>query len=207
METAYKFGFWSAIAALVTAVGYGIPQVLQVAGVLHDPWDRILIFAPSLLLAPSFVLAMAGLHATTPGSKQVWSLAALSLAIMYAVLVSTVYVTQLGIVIPHDLKGDGEKYAIFACCAPNQFMTGVDLLGYTLMSVSTLLAAPVFARHGLERKTRIAFIANGLLAPVLIPQVFYPKLIYLGALWLVTFPLSMLLLALLFRRADGVERR
>jgi hypothetical protein len=196
----FVFGFWSAVAALVTAVGYAIPQLMQVAGILHDPWDRILIFAPSLLLAPSFVLAMVGLHAVTEPSKQVWTLAALSLAIMYAVLVSSVYVTQLGVVIPHDLKGDGARYQVFACCGANQFMTGVDLLGYTLMSVSTLFASPAFARTPIAKATRAAFIANGLLAPVLIPKVYFPKLIYLGALWLITFPLAMLLLAMLFRR-------
>lgn len=200
-DTSLNFGFWSAVAALVMSVGYGIPQLMQVAGVLHDPWDRILIFAPSLLLAPSFVLAMVGLHAITPASKQAWSLATLALAIMYAVLVSTVYITQLGVVIPHDLKGDGAKYAMFACCAPNQFMTGVDLFGYTLMSVATLFAVPAFGKTELAAATRFAFLANGLLAPVLISQVYFPKLIYLGALWLITFPLAMLLLALLFRRA------
>jgi len=144
---------------------------------------------------------MVGLHVTAPAQKQVWSLAALALAIMYAVLVSIVYVTQLGVVIPHDLKGDGARYAIFACCAPNHFMTGVDLLGYTMMSLSTLFAAPAFENAGLGRSARIAFIANGLLAPVLLPRVFFQKLIYLGALWLVTFPLAMALLAMQFRQA------
>lgn len=197
---AFRFGYWAALAAFIAAIGYAIPQLMQVAGLLHDPWDRILIFAPSLVLAPSYVLAMVGLHATTTGGKQVWSLAALVLAIMYAVLVSTVYVTQLGVVIPHDLKGDGANYALFACCGPNQFMTGVDLLGYTLMSLSTLFAVPVFARDRLGRMSRSAFAANGFLAPVLIAQLAFPKLIYIGALWLITFPFSMTLLALFFRR-------
>ena len=79
--------------------------------------------------------------------------------------------------------------------------TGVDLLGYTLMSLSTLFAVPAFASNDRGRAARWAFAANGLLAPVLLPQVYFPNLIYLGALWLITFPLSMALLATLFRQA------
>jgi hypothetical protein len=41
-----RFGAWAAVAAALAAVAYDIPLVLQVLGVLTDPWDRILIFAP-----------------------------------------------------------------------------------------------------------------------------------------------------------------
>ncbi|MEI9849558.1 MAG: hypothetical protein WDN24_00390 [Sphingomonas sp.] len=51
---------WGACAA---AIGYGVPQVMQVAGMLPDPLDRILIFAPSLALAPLFAVALAALAA------------------------------------------------------------------------------------------------------------------------------------------------
>ncbi len=194
---------WAAIGALVASIAYGIPQILQVAGVRVDPWDRILIFAPSLALAPAFVLTMVAVHETASAAKRIWSLAALALAIMYGVMACIVYVTQLGVVIPHDLRGDGGRYALLACCGAGQFMTGVDLLGYTLMSLSTLFAAPVFAGAGLRRTIWLWLLANGVLAPFLIGQLAYPQLIYVGALWLVTFPVSMLLLALFFRKAGG----
>jgi len=35
--TAFKFGFWSAVGTFVAAVAYGIPQLMQVANLLHDP--------------------------------------------------------------------------------------------------------------------------------------------------------------------------
>jgi len=76
-----RFGFWAAIASFVFAVAYGIPQVLQVAGILTFPYDEIWIFAPSLLLAPSFVLANASLYETTPGERRIFALAALGSAI------------------------------------------------------------------------------------------------------------------------------
>jgi hypothetical protein len=191
-----RFGFWAAVAAFVTSVGYGIPQLLQVAGVLPDPWDRILIFAPSLALAPSFVLTMAAVHVAAPAKWRAFSLGALGVAVMYATMVSIVYVTQLGVVIPHQLRGEGASIAFLACCGQGQFLTGVDLLGYTLMSVATLLAAPVFA----DRSARWWMAANGLLAPFLIAQLAWPALIYVGALWLITFPVAMAMVALAFTR-------
>jgi hypothetical protein len=192
-----KFGYWSAVAALAASLGYGVPQLLQVAGILHDPWDRILIFAPSLALAPAFVLTMAAVHEATPPARRVLSLSALALATMYATLVSIVYVTQLGTVIPHDIAGDGAAYAAFACCGQHQFATGVDLLGYTLMSLSTLVAAFAFVGSG-RRMARWWLLANGVLAPFLIGQIVWPALIYVGALWLITFPVSMIALAWFF---------
>lgn len=190
-----RFGWWAAMAACAASIGYGIPQVLQVLGVLPTPLDRILIFAPSLVLAPCFVVAMAAVHVAAAQDRKAWSLSALGLAIMYAVMVSIVYVTQLGVVIPGEAAG--RDVADFACCEQGRFLTGVDLLGYTLMSVSTLLAAPVYPARS---AARIWLILNGVLAPALILQVAAPWLIAVGALWLVTFPAAMIAVALAFRR-------
>ncbi len=200
---ASKFGFWAALGALAASLGYAIPQVMQVLGWLGPPLDAILIYAPSLLLAPAFVLTLAALHTAAEPSRKVFSLSALSLAIVYATLVSTVYVTQLGTVIPLDLAGRGREVAILRCCEAPAFLRSVDLLGYTLMSAATLLAARAVPGPGLSHGVRIALIANGLLAPALFLQLFWPWLIWVGALWLVTFPAAMLLLALWFRRAGA----
>lgn len=137
----FRFGVWAAAGACVASIAYGVPQVLQVAGVLRDPWDRILIFAPSLVLAPLFVLTTVAVHVAAPPARSRFSLSAVALAIMYAVLVSLVYITQLSVVIPYDMDRKGNEVALLACCQQHQFMTGVDLLGYTFMSLSTLLAA------------------------------------------------------------------
>jgi len=201
---AARFGFWAALVALAASVGYGVPQIMQVMGLLPDPLDRILIFAPSLVLAPAFVLTMTALHQNTEPTRRIWSLAGLALSILYAGLVSIVYVTQLGVVIPREGLGTAAEVAILKCCDTGAFMTAVDLLGYTTMSLATLFAAPAIVGNGVNLWARGAFVANGLLAPFLIAQLAWPQLIYVGALWLITFPLSMLLLMLVFAR--GGER-
>ena len=197
MSATARIGFWAALGACLAGSAYTVAQLLQVAGLLPDPLDRILIFAPSLVLAPAFVLTMCAVCDRAGQARRVYGLAALATAIMYAVLVSIVYVTQLGVVIPHDLNGTGTSVAYLACCGQGQFTTGLDLLGYTLMSISTLVAAPVFTGHAWTQRW---LVANGLLAPFLVAQLAWPALIVIGALWLITFPAAMAAAALVFGR-------
>lgn len=197
---AARFGFLAALGAFAASVAYGIPQIMQVLGWLPTPLDLILIFAPSLALAPLYVLTMAAVVAAAPDARRVFALGAFGLAVMYAVLVGGVYVVQLGVVIPAGLAGRGPALDAFACCAAGHPMTAIDLLGYTMMSLSTLLAAPVLGNDRLDRAARLFMVANGFLAPFLIGQLAFPGLIAIGALWLITFPGAMLLLALIFRR-------
>lgn len=189
-----RFGRAAAAAATITSLGYAIPQVLQVLGLLTDPWDRILIFAPSLLLAPSFVCAMAAAVDLAPGAHRGQARAAFGVSVVYATLVSIVYVIQLGVVIPHDLRGAGADVAAFACCTPGMPLTAVDLLGYSLMSVATWLLAGALASEPGNRGLTWMLRVNGWLGFALIGQLVEPRLIIVGAAWLVTFPAAMILL-------------
>lgn len=202
-----RFGVWAASAAAAAAIAYAIPQILQVAGILRDPWDRILIFAPSLALAPAFVLAVAAAHVGTSPERRIWSLGALALAILYAADVSMIYVIQLGAVIPHDVAGRGGEVAFAACCRPGMPATEVDLLGYTYMSLATLLLAPAFPGGGMRRWLRAALIINGLLGLAIFGQLEWPWLIYPAAAWIVTFPVAMILLAVTFASSPALAGR
>jgi len=68
------------------------------------------------------------------------------------------------------------------------------------MSVATLFAARVFTGRGLERVVRVFLTANGLLLPFIALQMYVHWLIWIAALWAVTFPGSTWSLAILFRR-------
>jgi hypothetical protein len=136
--------------------------------------------------------------------RRVWSLAVLTLAILYAADVSLVYVIQLGAVIPNDLHGRGGETAFAACCAAHRPATMIDLLGYTYMSASTLLLAPAFPGGGRRRWLRWALIANGVLGPMIFGQIVWPWLIYLATPWIVVFPAAMILLALVLARPDPI---
>ncbi|MEG3146729.1 hypothetical protein U1839_18915 [Sphingomonas sp. RT2P30] len=193
-----KLGYTAALAAAVASIAYDVPQLLQVAGLLPTPLDRWLIFAPSLALAPCFVVAVAALHEPATPAQRPWRLAALAFAVLYAACAGLVYVNQLGVVLPREAAGAARGYEILACCGFRNPLTVVDLLGYTWMSLATLLLAPT-CRGAL----RWALALNGVLALPIFLQLAWPALIWVAAPWIVTFPVAMLLLARDFRRAPG----
>jgi hypothetical protein len=75
------------------------------------------------------------------------------------------------------------------------------------MSLATLFAAGVFTGGGLERVARGFLLANGLLLPFLVGQMYYHPLIWIASLWAVTFPGATVSLALIFARGGGVPAR
>ena len=187
-----SFGAHAALLAMLASIAYDIPQLLQIAGWLSDPWDRVAIFAPSLLLAPAFACTMAAAVDLAGQDERAQARAASALAIMYAVLVSGVYIVQLGVVIPRELRGDASAAAL-ACCAARMPMTALDLLGYSLMSVSLWLLALALPRQA-SGALRPVLLVNGALVFVIFGQLLWPGLIYPAALWLVSFPAAMWLL-------------
>ena len=182
-QTINKIGFWSGLTAFLSTLGYVIVQLLQVAGILGYPLDEILIYGTSLCIVIPFVLEILALHFITPNEKKFWSHAALIFSILYSVFVTANYIVEQ---IPHSL------FWYF------------DALGYIFMGLATLIAVPVFEKHGFQKWVRISFLANAFITPLIIIVYLYPvyseKLLVLGFPWGITAPASMLLLAMLFRK-------
>jgi len=191
-------------------MGYVVVQLLQVAGVLNYPLDEILIYGTSLCIVIPFVLEMLALHYQTPDEKKFWSHAALIFAIIYSVFVTANYVVQLGTVIPMKLKGTADEIHILEQ-KPHSLFWDFDALGYIFMGLATLIAIPVFEKHGFQKWVRISFLANAFVTPLIIIVYFYPvysvKLLVLGFPWGITAPVSMLLLAIMFKRDSRTHRR
>jgi hypothetical protein len=103
-------------------------------------------------------------------------------------------------VLPRLASGRTEGIELLLFEPFDSFLYAVDVYGYSLMSLSTLFAAPVFGGEGLERWIRWALIANGCLVPFLALQMYWPPLIWGGALWAITFPAATWLLAVHFGR-------
>jgi len=201
--TVNKIGFWSGILAFVSTLGYVIIQLLQIAGVFTFPLDEILIYATSLCIVIPFVLEMLALYYVTPEEKKIWSHAALIFTIIYSVFVTANYVVQLATVIPMKLNGAAENISILEQ-TPHSMFWNFDALGYIFMGLATLIALPVFEKFGFQRWVRISFLANALVTPLISFVYFYPefseKLLFLGFPWGITAPLSMLLLAIMFKK-------
>ena len=198
----YKIGFWSGIIAFVATLAFYFVQMLQFFGVLSYPWDEILIYGFSLCITIPFILEMLALHHVAPAEKKYWSHAALIFTVMYGVFVTANYVVQLATVIPMTLKGASDKIEILRQ-TPHSLFWDFDAIGYIFMGLATLFAVPIFEKHGIQRWVRYSFLAHAFVTPLIAFVYFYPNfsnsLLLIATPWAITAPLSMLLLAILFR--------
>lgn len=202
-------GFWAAVCCTVFSLAYIAAQLFEWTGALGSSGGPesastalgiALLLTPSLLLGPSFVVLMAALHVAAPHEGKVFSLAGLAFATMYATLTGLVYFVQLTFVGPRLAAGDTAGIEVLLFVPYNSFLFAVDLLGYSLMSLSTLIGAFALPRYAANRWARRAMIANGLILPFLAFQMFVPALIWPAAAWAITFPAAAILLAAMFRK-------
>ena len=203
-------GLWSAVSATVLAITYDIAQIAEWlgwmgsgggAGNSSTPFGLAVLLTPSLFLGSAFLLMMVALHETAPPDRKVWSLAALAFATVYAALISINYFVQLAWVAPRLATGRTAGMEPFLFVPFDSFLYAVDILGYSFMSVATLCAARIFTGSGIERVARLFLVCNGLLLPFLALQMYWHSLIWIAALWAVTFPGATWTVALIFRNA------
>jgi uncharacterized protein (TIGR03382 family) len=202
-KTIGEVGYWSGLAAFAFVVAYDVAQILQVAGVLHFPFDEVLIYGTSLCIVIPFVLEMLALHHLTSRDKQFWTHAALIFTSIYAVFVTANYVVQLATVIPAKRAGASEAISILEQ-TPHSLFWDFDAIGYIFMGLASLVVIPAIRNVGFERWVRWSLVAHALVTVLISAVYFYPtyspRLLFLGFPWAITAPLFMLLVAILLRR-------
>jgi len=204
----YKVGFWFGVFAFGSNAAFVLVQTLQLVRILRYPFDEILVYGFSLCIVIPFLLEMLALHYVTPHEKKFWSHAALIFTIIYSVFVTANYVVQLATVIPMTLQGASNQISILIQ-TPHSLFWDFDAIGYISMGLATLFAVPVFEKQGFQRWVRISFLANALVTPLIACVYFYPefseKLLLLGIPWMITAPMAMLFLAIMFKKNIGRE--
>ena len=203
-------GFWSAVLATVFAITYDIGQIAEWLGWMGSGGGAdsastllgiVVLLTPSLFLGSAFLSMMVAIHQIAPPDRKVWSLAALVFATVYAVLIILTYFVQLTWVAPRLASGRAAGMEQFLFVPFDSFLYAVDILGYSFMSVATLCASRVFTGSGIERIARWFLVCNGLLLPFIALQMYWHSLIWIAALWAVTFPGATWTVALIFRNA------
>jgi len=211
-DGARQLGFWAAIACALLGSTYAMLQLLEWLGLFGSAGGPAsvstvtglaLLLTPSLLLGSAFLILLAALHQAAPAGRRAISQAALGFATVYATLISMVYFTQLTLVAPRMAAHDVTGLEPFLFVPYRTFLFAVDLLGYSMMSISTLLAAFALPAGRFAGSARFALLANGLLVPFLALQMLWPALIWGGALWGLTFPAAMIFIALLMRNTPN----
>lgn len=208
-DIARRVALWSAIACAFTSIAYVLGQLLEWQGLLGSaggpesastPLGIAVLLTPSFLLGSSFLVLVAALHRLAPTEARVFSQVALAFATIYATLISMVYFVQLTLVGPRLASGDtaGIEYLFFV--PYRSFLFAVDLLGYSFMCIATLFAAFALPAICGARAARLFLLLNGALTPFLLFQMYEPRLIWIAALWGLTFPAAAIALAAMFRR-------
>jgi hypothetical protein len=191
-----KIGYWAAVLSVFFGLAYTVPQLLSVAKVLPHPQDLFWLFLPSLFLAPVFLIAMISLHYAAAASLRIWTAIGMSFAVLYCADVTMVYFTQLTVVIPAQLSGDLREKQVLLFDGKS-FLMSIDCLGYFFMSIATFFTA--FAYKNSKWLYR-GLLWNGALMPILVLAFFYPVFYYMGAVWMITFPMAMINAARYFKK-------
>jgi hypothetical protein len=200
-RTTCLVGFWAAVVSTGFALGYIVALLATLTGAVDGPWATVYLIAPSIVLAWSYMVLMASVLDAAPLEGKVWAIIAFGFALMYSVINSIVYFTELTVVIPRVLRNNGESVSVLLF-EPGEFLFAVNGLAYGFMSMAALFAAPVFDRQGTQQaRVRRAMLAHGAIGPFIVGAVVWPPLTFIGALWIVTFPVMAILLAIMFRTA------
>jgi hypothetical protein len=214
--SARTVGIWSAVLATIFSITYDIGQLAEWMGWMGSgggpenastPLGLIVLLTPSLFLGSAFLVLVVSIHQLASPDRRIWSHIAIAFATAYTVMISINYFVQLTWVAPRIASGRTEGIEPFLFTPFNSFLYAVDILGYSLMSVATLFVARVFGGDGQERVARVFLTANGLLLPFIALQMYVHWLIWIAALWAVTFPGSTWSLAIFFRRARMTTAR
>jgi hypothetical protein len=175
-----RLGFWTAILTVVVVAVFAVVGIttparsgpfclnacvsypyVDVAGFI--PGDYLWL-VPGILLAPIFVVLMACIHAYAAEPKKIYSRIGLSFAIVYAVVILVDYFLQLTVVMPSLQAGETEGLSLFTQYDPHGLFIALEALGYLMLTVALLFAAPVFAGGRAERAIRGLFVLSFVLA-------------------------------------------
>jgi hypothetical protein len=225
---ATRLGFWTAIVTIVVVAVFAVVAIptpprsgpFCASACVAYPYVDVAQFIPGdylwllpgILLAPTFVVLMACIHAYAPEPKKIYSRIGLSFALIYAVVILVDYYLQLTVVVPSLQAGETEGLSLFTQYDPHGVFIALETLGYSMLTVALLFAAPVFAGGRAERAIRALFTLSFVLAVVafvglalLGHDLVAFEVTVLMIIWIVLIA-SGVLLGVVFRRARQASR-
>ena len=225
---ATRLGFWTAIVTIVVVAVFAVVAIptpprsgpFCASACVAYPYVDVAQFIPGdylwllpgILLAPTFVVLMACIHAYAPEPKKIYSRIGLSFALIYAVVILVDYYLQLTVVVPSLQAGETEGLSLFTQYDPHGVFIALETLGYSMLTVALLFAAPVFAGGRVERSIRGLFVLSFVLAvaafvglALLGHDLVAFEVTVLMIIWIVLIA-SGVLLGVVFRRARQASR-
>jgi hypothetical protein len=224
VSAAHRLAFWTGILAAVWAVwfiaafapwmaGLGEWQGIDAYVARFESLPYLAWVVPCLLLAVTFPIFLAAVHATTPATRRVWSLTGLVFGAMYGGVLTTNYWLLASVVRKalEDRQTDGLAWLVIG--SPHTITGALEGIGYAFMGLAALFVAFAFAGGRLAAWTRWMFVANGIggligfvafgASDILPESVLTIGWLGLG-IWNITFPVATVLAALIFRRGRSL---
>lgn len=174
------------------------------AGAYHI--SRLTLIYPSLLLAVTYVIMLSCLHRVVAEERKVWSLAALSIGIIYAVMAGINYNIQAVAVRLSLAAGETGGIAMFIPDNPHSVFTALAN-SYVYMGISMFLAAFVFGRGRLEGWIRGLLLVQAVSAAGQAGYSMFdwPEALFIGTsmVWVAGAPAAFILMGFWFRKRWG----
>ena len=210
-----KLGLWSAILSAAFAIIWFITFNMQDVFQAVPEWEnlkdyaeafnisRLTLIYPSLLLALTYIIMLACAHRVLPEDKKLWSLIALSIGIVYAVMASINYNIQAVSVRQSLAAGEINGIEMFI---PDNTHSIYNALAnsYVYMAISMFFASFIFQRGKLEKWIRGLLMVQIISA---IGQIGYSMIdisetifIVTSMIWVIGAPASFILIAIWFKR-------
>jgi hypothetical protein len=179
-KTNSQVGFYTAIfTAVITVITFGFAIIAIpisgancVEGCISYPYlDTAAQFPKdyrwmplAMIMVLSYLMLMVCIHACAPQPKKIYSQIALSFGFIAALVLLVDYFVQFSVVPISLMSGETEGITLLTQYNPHGIFIVLEELGYIMMSLSFLFAAPVFAsRTRLESSIRWIFIGAFLL--------------------------------------------
>jgi len=219
-RTAYRFGYWSALATTaltvvsfalaLTAVPDRVPYPFT-SHVIAEQWpgDYLWMY-PAMVLMVVFVALTAAIHGYAPPARKIYSLVGLCVASAAAAVLLIDYYVQVTVMQPSLEKGQIDGWAMLTMYNPHGVFIALEEIGYLLMSLVFLCLAAVFVRRNrLERSIRWLFTISfaAVILALVIVSAFRGidrgdafEIIVISIVWLTLIVVGPLL-AIVFRRA------
>ena len=138
-RSVYQLGFWSAVLATLSSIGYGIAVIIMMISSITAAADtppgwhgieafvasfqsiQMLPLIPSLVLAPTFIVLMVSVHYYAAHEKRIWSHLGIAFAIVYAVMASLNYTEIAALGGPSQAIGSVLAIDLSRIYAPTDF--------------------------------------------------------------------------------------
>ena len=208
------WSIWFIVAFAPWMAGLGAWPGIDAYAVRFEPLPYLAWVVPCLLLAVTFPIFLAAVHATTPSARRVWSMTGLMFGAMYGAVLTTNYWLLATVVRSALVAGETDGLAWLVIGSPHTVTGALEGIGYAFMGLATLFVGFAFAGGRLAAWTRRMFVVNGIggllgflvfaLAEILPEPVLILGWAGLG-IWNVSFPAATVLAAFTLRRQWALD--